>query len=137
MILLFIILSIFLEALTDALNYLSWTKGLNGVWHHVSQIFLILSVFFIGYFYKKELNNKFRTILLLLIAYILIRIGFFDLIYQSLTNTDVGNTSLWDKLIRNIPIFQNTLFRLLIAFTGIAFYIIKIKNNEHTNPFSK
>ncbi len=75
------VLMIFLEALTDGLVYLGWTKWkvIYGILNHLTQILLLISVFLFGYWYEWELWSI--QTLWTGVGYLMFRFGLFDLIY--------------------------------------------------------
>lgn len=117
-----IILIIVLEAVTDGLIYLSWTKHLPGEYHHIFQLVLFFALISFGVSISKITSKQF---IWLFIAGTCLHFGLFDLIYGWISGNTIGTNSIADKVYNVLPILNNVIIRMLVAFGGIVLLIVK------------
>lgn len=115
------------EALTDACNYLSWTKQKQpyGYYYHGFQVILMFFLGLTGYWLKGVIDLTFIHLVSLFVLFSSFHLLLFDVIYNFLLSSDVpqGSTSLWDVLILKTGLNPNglvwNLIKLILAFVSI------------------
>lgn len=116
------ILSIITDAFGDAFND-SNKKTLGHLLSALSIGILLMSPFMV--------EVSWQSIGWYFASYILLRISFFDIIYNMTRDLPIGyigNTSLWDKFLQKFKPFPSLLLitRVLTAIVGIAIIIKEI-----------
>jgi hypothetical protein len=111
---------LYLEALTDGYTFFSWKgKGTKyAIKAHDLQLITFAGYALLGKFFIPDGLLSWQT-LFIIIGYILVRFGIFNIFYNTITdNTTQGTTSWFDRLTEKFPILNNTIIRMICLFGG-------------------
>ena len=121
---------LFTEALNDGLvhRFKVEKKKIYGYGHHIAQLFLIIAAAWSGAYLFPEVIQRFGLFSSntgwLLLTYILTRIAFFDVFYNTIAGHEfgtIGTTDIWDITIKWILVQIGNFFVWFLGLFKLKF----------------